>query len=306
MRNTLKRVFPRGMKMLHDCRESYYIFLGKHNPEKLIKTWYKDLYHEQINLTNPQTIDEKVNWMKLHADMSLWTRCADKYEVRKYVEEHGLSFTLNEIYGLFDRAEDINYKLLPQCFVVKTTNGGGGKNVLIVKDKSSLNVDKATKTLNRWLRDEMWDRYYEPHYKKIKPRLLVEKYLEPPVGEYSLVDVKINCFDGKAYSVFLCSDRHFNEGVHYSVYDLDWRLCPDKIKSEYRTDKIYPKPKSFEKMIDYSQTLSRGIPYVRVDWYEIEGEPVFGEMTFTPAGGFQSFYTREYLLELGHQMTIKK
>lgn len=305
MKSTLKKIFPRSMKVLHNWREAYYNYLGKHNPERLIKTWYRDLYHERINLADPQTIDEKVNWMKLHADMSLWTRCADKYEVRKYVEEHGIASTLNEIYGVFDKAEDINYRLLPQSFVIKTTNGGGGNNVLIVKDKDNINIEKTTKTLNGWLSGERWDRYYEPHYKKIKPRFLVEKYLEPPVGEYSLVDIKINCFDGKAYSVFLCSDRHFKESVHYSVYDLGWNIYPDKVNPKYRTDKIYPKPKSFEKMIEYSQMLSQGIPYVRIDWYEVDGNPIFGEMTFTPAGGFQSFYSKEYLLELGQQMIIK-
>lgn len=302
MNDKIKKVFPRSMKTLHNCREAYYNWLGRHWPEHLIKIWYKHLYHVPINLTTPQTIDEKVNWMKLHADMSLWTRCADKYEVRKYVEECGLGFTLNEIYGVYDDAEEINFDALPQNFVIKTTNGGGGKSVLIVKDKCRLNVDNTRKKLNEWLKEEVGYRYYEPHYFNIKPRLLIEKYLRPNEGEDSLIDIKLNCFDGMAYSVFLCSDRHFNKSVHYSVYDLDWKYYPDKIQPKYRTEKIYPRPRAFGKMIEYSRILSKGIPYVRVDWYEIDGEPVFSELTFTPGGGFQHFYSNEYLLELGQQM----
>lgn len=303
MKSTLKKFFPRGMAALHSCREAYYNYLGKHYPEQLIRTWYKNLYHIPINLTSPQTIDEKVNWMKLYADMSLWTRCADKYEVRKYVEERGLSFTLNEIYGVYETPEEIDFEALPNSFVIKTTNGGGGKAVLIVKDKNTMNVDDTIRKLNQWLKMEVGYRYYEPHYFKIKPRLLIEKYLSPNEGEESLVDIKLNCFDGEVYSVFLCSDR-VNGKVHYSVYDLGWNLYPEKILSAYRTDKFYPQPKSFNKMIEYSRILSKGIPYVRVDWYEIEGKPVFSELTFTPGGGFQHFYSNDYLLELGRQMKL--
>ena len=257
-----------------------------------------------MDLSHPRDIDEKTSWMKLHADMSLWTRCADKYEVRSYVEECGLGFTLNKIFGVYEHAEEINFNDLPQQFVIKTTNGGGGKNVLIVTDKTTLDIAQTIKILNHWLAEEVGYRYYEPHYINIKPRLIIEKYLKPNFGETSLIDYKFNCFDSKVYSIFMCSDRKFNESVCYSVYDLDWKLYPEKMKEKYRTNKTYERPRSLEKMIAYSKVLSKGIPYVRVDWYEINGEPVFSEMTFTPGGGFQNFYTDDFRLELGQQMRL--
>lgn len=149
-------------------------------------------------------------------------------------------------------------------------------------------------------------KYAEYHYNKIVPRLMVEKLLENKSDSSSLLDYKFNCFDGRVYSIFFCSDREFGKSVCYSVYDLEWNLYPEKMKSRYRTEKVFPRPDSLEKMIEYSKQLSQGIPYVRVDWYEIDGNPIFGEMTFTPAGGFQSFYSMEYLQELGEQLDLSK
>lgn len=305
MKKLLKKCFPTLMHILHGYREKYYVRLCKSNPEYFVRIWYKKIYGKSINLESPQDIDEKVNWMKLHADMSLWSRCADKFEVRSFVAEKGLAHTLNEIYGVFDTPEDIDFDVLPKRFVIKTTNGGGGKSVLIVKDKDELDINETRNKLRKWQQEEMGWRYYEPHYFPIRSRLLIEKYLEPNAGEESLVDIKLNCFDGNAYSVFLCSDRS-GQSVHYSVYDMDWRLCPEKVLPAYSTIKKFPRPKSFNKMVAYSQILSKGIPYVRVDWYEINGEPIFSEMTFTPGGGFQHFYSQAYLSELGRQMNISQ
>ena len=306
MNKQIKQKFPRFSAWLHNRREDYYIFLGKHAPVRLLKIWYKHVFKEDINLEHPQTIDEKINWMKLHSDMSLWSRCADKYEVRNYVKEHGLEFVLNDIYGVYDNADEIDFASLPQSFVIKSTNGGGSKAVLVVKDKDTLDLDLTRKQINGWLKKDVAHRYYEPHYLGIKPRLLVEKRLLPNPGEPSLVDYKVYCFHGQAYSVLVCSDRKFKETVHLSTYDLDWNPLPESIVKEYRPDKFYPRPSSLEKMIEYSNVLSEGIPFVRVDWYEIDGKPVFSEMTFTPGGAFQSFHSQEYRLELGNQLNLQE
>ena len=302
----IKSMFPRIWNVFHNLRERYYAFLGKHYPVKLIRVWHRHLFHEDIDLDNPRTINEKINWMKLHSDMSLWTRCADKFEVRKYVEECGLGSVLNTIYGVFDRADEIDFSSLPQSFVLKTTNGGGGKSVLIVKDKSALDIRHTIRQLNKWLRQEVAYRYYEPHYLGIKPRIIAEKYLEPDGNEKSLTDYKVNCFDGRAYSILVCSDRNLGGSACLSVYDPDWKPYPQEtVKPQYRTDKVHSRPRSLDKMLEYSRILSKGIPYVRVDWYEIDGEPVFSEMTFTPGGGFMHKYSKEYLLELGNQMKLE-
>lgn len=276
------------------------------SPEWLVRKWYSNVFHRPIDLENPRNLDEKVNWMKLHADQTLWTRCSDKAGVREYVSECGLGDTLNEVYGVWENPSDIDFDALPERFVLKTTNGGGGNNVIIVRDRSSFDPAAARESLARWLSEPVGDLYYEPHYKGIRPAVMAEKYLEQDNGDISLVDIKINCFDGKAHSVFLCSDRDPGKKVCYSVYDLDWNLHPEHIQPYYRTEKVYPRPKSFDDMIRFSEILSKGIPYVRVDWYDIDGKAVFSEMTFTPGGGFQGFYTLDWLEELGTQMKIEK
>lgn len=300
----IKNQFPGMWKMMHNQRERYYTFLGKHFPEKLIRARYKQAFNREIDLVNPKTFDEKINWLKLYSDTSLWSKCADKYEVRHYVEGRGLGHVLNEIYGVYDSVEVIDFDKLPDSFVLKATNGGGGKEVLIVKDKRDLDISQTKKLLQGWLIKKVGYSYYEPHYFTIKPRIIAEKYLKPHDGDASLIDYKFNCFDGKAYSVFLCSDRKFNESVHCSVYDLDWNVRPSCITSKYATDIVYPKPHSLEKMIEYSNILSKGIPYVRVDWYEINGEPVLSEMTFTSSAGFHRACSYEYEIELGNQLKL--
>lgn len=304
---SLIKIMPLWMfNFLKKIKHRLYLHIGKRHPRKLLEILYRAHYGRNINLENPKDIDEKVNYMKLYADTTLWSRCADKWLVREYVRERGLGHTLNEVYGVFDRAEDIDFDTLPNSFVIKTTNGGGGNSVLVVKDKQELNRAEVVKTLNEWLKIPMGDIYAERHYSEIVPRLMVEKYLEDQGDSVSLLDYKFNCFDGNAYSIFFCSDREFGKYVCYSVYDLDWTLYPEKMHPKYRTDKTFPRPCSLDKMIEYSQRLSLGIPYVRVDWYEIDGEPIFGEMTFTPAGGFQSFYSEEYRMELGQQIDLSK
>lgn len=296
--------FPHIMRYLHLLKMRYYVVIGHISKRKLIKIWYYDLYHEKINLENPLNLDEKINWMKLHCDMTLWTKCADKFAVRDFVHEKGLSFVLNEIFGVYEKAEEIDFDRLPPKYVIKSTNGGGGKNVMIVNGPLGITKKKQFSILNGWLKEHCYDLFVEPHYHDIHPRLLVEKYIEPNLGEVSLVDIKINCINGKAFSVFLCSDRIPGEQVCYSVYDLNWELHPEYILPKYRTQKTYPRPISFDKMITYSEKLAEGIPFVRIDWYEVGGQPVFSEMTFTPGGGFQCFYSKDYLETMGKKLLL--
>lgn len=115
----------------------YYLFLGKYFPKKLIEKYYFNAYKKPINLIDPQDIDEKINWMKLYYDTTLWSKCADKEKVREYVKIKGLEDTLNDLYGIYNSPEEIPFTSLPNEFVIKTTNGGGGNSVLIIKDKKT-------------------------------------------------------------------------------------------------------------------------------------------------------------------------
>lgn len=301
-----KTKFPIIVALLRALKFKYYNYIGKNNPIKLASILYNKAHPGYtLDILNPSNFDEKINWLKFNSDTSLWSEYADKYKVRDFVKSRGLYHTLNTIYGIYEKADDIEWDCLPSKFVVKSTNGASGVQIMIVQNKSNINKKKAGKIFNSWLSYTSPLFLAEPHYLKIKPRILIEKYLEDGKNSSSLVDYKFNCFNGKVYSIFFCSDREENS-VKYSVYDLNWNLYPQKITPKYRTTKVFSKPKSLQKMIEYSSILSKGFPFVRVDWYEINGEPVFSELTFTPGGGYQQFYTMEYLKELGEKLQLPK
>jgi hypothetical protein len=304
LKQFLKDHTPSFFASLQWIQKKFIALYGRVSQRGVIEYWYKALYHRPINLEVPKDFDEKINWMKLHADTSLWTYCSDKFLVREYVKEHGLEHTLNELYGVYDNAKEIPFDTLPDSFVVKTTQGGGGKNVLLVKDKSTLDRKKTIRKLNRWLKQRPQYLYGEYHYAGIKPRLVVEKYLEEEESKMYLTDFKIFCFSGVPYSVFLCTDRDSTCNVKYSIYDLNWNNLPEKVKEKKRSYVTPERPRSFNQILEYSRILSKGIPFVRVDWYEIDGAPIFGEMTFTHAGGFSAFFTHDYLLELGNKLDV--
>ncbi|PXZ43550.1 hypothetical protein DMB45_09380 [Sanguibacteroides justesenii] len=303
--NSLSRkIISPFLPLYRKFRDGYYAKIGKKDPEELAAILFKKCHGYRMDLENPSDIDEKINWLKFNTNTDKWSELTDKYLARQYVENKGLGHTLNTIYGVYEKSEDINFETLPESFVIKLTNGGGGKYVKLVQNKGNLNITYLRKELNEWLKYPFGLISAEPHYLKIKPRILIEKYLNSDLkDENSLVDYKFNCYNGKAYSVFLCSDR-IKEKVNYSIYDLNWNLQPEKITAHYRTHKIYPQPVSFDKMLAYSEILAKEFPLIRVDWYEINGEPVFSEMTFTPGAGFQTYYTPEYRQELGAQLVL--
>lgn len=271
--------------------------LGKLDPKVIAYIMYFEAHRRFLNLRNPKNLDEKINWMKFNTDTSSWSILADKYLVRDFIVSHGLEHTLNEIYGIFDSPDEIDFSKLPNSFVIKATNGSGGSQVMIIKDKLSTNWLNIRNTLNNWLVSQAPYMIAEPHYSKIKPRLIIEKYLSNNDSK-SLIDYKFHCFNGKVESCLVCADRVNGKAVK-SLYDLNWNVLPESVVKHYRNSPIIPRPKSLEKMIEYSQVLSAGFPYVRVDWYEIDGRPIFSELTFTPAGGYNKTMTYKYLKELG-------
>lgn len=279
------------------------VFIGRISPRLQIEFNYRIYFSRPINLKNPHNICEKICWMNLYGDTSLWSRCSDKYLVREFVQERGLGFTLNTLLGVYEKAEDINFDDMPSKFVLKGNNGGGHKAIMIINDKTKIDNKRVCKTVNQWLKLKDFERHAECHYKKIRPLIIAEKYLEHKDNESSLVDYKFYCFNGKVHSILLCTDRDDN-GVNLSSYDLEWNLHPENMDEKHRANVIHPKPKSLEKMIKYSEIMSAGIPFVRVDWYEIDDEPVFGELTFTPACGFLYYHSMNYLCELGEKCVL--
>ena len=275
----------------------------KRNPQKLASRDYKRVMGRELNWENPQNLIEKIYWLIFNTDTSLWSVCADKYHVREFVKDRGCGSMLNKLYGYWERVEDIDYDSLPNSFVLKTTNSTG--QIIIVKDKTRMNIDEVNKKLNQWMSFVYGLTSAQLHYMKIKPAIIAEELLENKAEpEKMLVDYKIWCFNGAPESVLVVYDRE-GDDTKLSFFDLEWNNISDKTlrkdSSHYGGIDV-PKPASFDEMITAAKRLSKGFPEVRVDFYDINGEPIFGELTFSTGYGD---YTDEYYSYLGDKVDIQ-
>lgn len=280
--------------------------LGEKNPEKLAKIIYIKKFKKSLNLKNPENLNEKIKWLELYTDTSEWSTLADKYRVRKYIKECGLEQMLVKLYGVWENVNDIDFNVLPNSFVLKTNNASGTN--IIVRDKSRLKIKKTKKQLNKWLKiKDFGIDYAVLHYAKIKPCIIAEEYLEEKSTEYStsLIDYKFWCFNGEPYSVMACYDRE-GGAAHKIIYDLSWNRHTEFSAPGYEDYKLLPKPKSFDQMINASKILAKRFPQVRIDFYDIDGKPYFGEMTFSSDAGYVYYLTQEYLLKLGLKINLDK
>lgn len=257
---------------------------------------YKKTFGKNINWTNPKTLIEKIYWMQLYTDTSLWTLCADKYAVRQFVMDKGCGQSLNTFYGKWDNANQINWDELPNSFVLKTNNACG--QIILVKDKNKLKIPQTINKLNNWLASKYGYRDAQFHYTKIKPCIIAEKLLENDDDESTnLIDYKVWCFNGKPESIIVVHSRTKNS-LLITFFDLEWNNISDyaiNISNKRYSNIDIPKPHSLSDMIKIAEKLSQGIPQVRVDFYEINRKAVFGEMTFTTGFGALSSDYYNYL-----------
>lgn len=296
---------------------SFFCFLGKRNPELLLKIRYYLTFGKRLNLNNPQNLNEKILWAKLYSDTSDWSVLADKYKVRDYVVKKGLGSCLVKLYGCWDKIQDFDFSQLPENFILKANNGDGKGTNMPVRGKSKLTDDQKKdiiKTIDGWLhRKNIGLLHAEPHYKAIHPMIIAEELLSIPEEESSLIDYKLWCFNGKVHYIFTCSDR--SEGgasVHIMLYDKNWNACPQYLifSSNYPKGEIIPKPANLDKMIEIAETLSKGFPELRVDLYNLEpenkkGKIYFGELTFTSLGGLMYYFSPEFLQKAGSLFNIE-
>lgn len=256
------------------------------DPTWVSKKYYKQKFGKTLNLQEPKEFNEKLQWLKLkrYQKDPLVIQCADKVNVREYVEKCGCGEILIDCIGTYEDPEEIPWESLPEKFVLKC-NHGAGYNI-ICTDKSSLDIVQTKRVLKEWLREDYALSYAEMHYHYISRRIICEKYIQPKNG---LVpdDYKVFCFDGKANYIMLCREREEHNGEEsckYYFFDKDWKFYPwDKSTSDEKNVCI-EKPKQVDKMLEYASVLSKGFPFVRVDFYVMDDKIFFGEMTFTPCG----------------------
>ena len=285
------------------AREMWY---ARHNPKKLANIKYKANYGKDINWDNPKNLYEKINWMKFNTDLTEWARLSDKYLVREYVKERGREDLLINLLGVWERAEDIDFDNLPNSFVLKSNHGSG--TVLVVHDKSKLNIPKVRKELNKWLGFTFGIDTAEPHYMLIKPLLLAEELLTNDCKQStSLVDYKVWCLNGKPYCFMICANRVLGRGMEMAYYDMNWKQIPEMLTGHHKNDNekvIIDKPKCLPELIKAAEDLSKGHPEVRVDFYVVNDRVYFGEMTFTSYGAYENCIAPKYLEEMGSLVTL--
>lgn len=284
MINVIKSVWKRASKVLPDW---LYISLE-----------YKLHIGHFPDLNNPLTFNEKLQWLKLHDRKSKYTMMVDKYAVKAYIADKiGEQFVIPTI-GAWDRFEDIDFDKLPNKFVLKCTHDSGG--TYICRDKSKFDKSLARKKLSNSLKNNFYYSGREWPYKNVTPRIIAEQYMEEPHNT-ELRDYKLMCFNGKVRCTFVCTDR--SKGLKVTFLDNEWKKLPFERHYPASQSDI-PKPSQFEKMKELAEKLAEGIPFVRVDFYEISGKIYFGELTFYPGGGFEEFNPEKWDRILGDWLIL--
>lgn len=258
---------------------------------------------EKLDLNNPKTFNQKLQWLKLYNRKPEYTTMVDKYAVKEYVAKKIGDVYIIPTLGVWNTADEIDWNTLPNKFVIKTTNGGGGGGVAICKDKTSFNVAKTYEILQRSLDGDIYINYREWPYKNVSHKIIAEELLEEP-NKISPDDYKVMCFDGKVklieYHVGRYSEHHTQD-----FYDRDWNktAITQGAYGEF-SEEVAPRPALLEEMIRLSEILAEGIPHCRVDWYLVNNKLYFGEITFFDGSGLCPFDKYEDDLLLGSWITL--
>ena len=271
-------------------------FYDRMPDEAYLRRYFRAVMGKELDLEHPQTFNEKLQWLKLHDRKPEYTKMVDKIEAKKYVASIlGEEYIIPTL-GVWDSPDEIDFGALPEQFVLKC-NHNSGLGMCICRDKSKLDIPKVRRALRRGLRENYYLHGREWVYQDVKPRILAEQYLVDESGT-ELKDYKIMCFNGSAKCAFVCSDRFNSDGLRVTFFDRAWNIMPFERHYPRRT-KPLKKPVNYEKMLQFSEKLSSDIPFLRVDFYEIEGRLYFGELTFFPGSGIEEFTPEVWDYTLG-------
>lgn len=270
------------------------------NERVYLKLLFKLRMGEKLDLDNPQTFNQKLQWLKLYNRKPEYTTMVDKYAVKQYVANKiGEEYVIPTL-GIWDRPEDIEWDKLPDQFVLKNTAGGGGKGVIICRDKSTFNRRDAVQCLKKNMSVNNYRLFIEWPYKDVPKRVIAEKYMTD-IGGDDLQDFKIHNFNGSPKVILVCRDRFRDTGLTEDFFSVKWEHLNVRRPSHPNALDLIDKPKGLEKMLRISEILAKDCPFMRTDFYTIGEKIYFGEITFFPASGIEKFDPRSYdeLLALG-------
>lgn len=261
---------------------------------------YKAAFHRKWDPDNPLTVNDKILWLKFNTywNNPLVKQCADKYRVRQYIEDIGCKEILNNLIAVYDDEEDIEWDSLPEKYALKL-NVGCGANI-IVTDSSKLDVEETKAQVKKWMHSKYYLLHSEMQYKGVKPCIIVEEYLQPKKGLLP-EDYKFYCINGKAEYVMVCVGREQGGHPKFYFYDRNWNFVP----FEEQNDPGIQKPKLIDKAFVYADILASPFPFVRTDLYLFDDRIVFGELTFTSAGGFDNDLTEDAQITMGKMINLE-
>lgn len=269
-----------------------------------VKSQYKYITHHKLNLKNPTRYTEKLQYLRLfvYPKDPLVVQCAGRAGVREYVKRKGFCDKLIEIYGVFDRFEDIDFDKLPNQFVMKCTHACAFN--YICRDKSKINYEELKTKFNKWLKTNYGKKTVEMQYAPIKPQIIIEKFLIQE-GQPLPVEYKIHVFNGKAKSMYVVTSRGVD--IRYNNYYINWTpFDGSQFNGWKKTDYPLAKPDHWNDMVEMAEILAKPFPFVRVDLYNINGKIYFSEMTFTPAKGTLILDDDKCDFEMGEWLDISK
>lgn len=274
-------------------------------------TWLDDKYFLEyyflkkigyrLNLQNPKTFNEKIQWVKLYDRNPLYVNLADKLLVRDFVAQRAGSNYLTSLIGVYDAPEEIDWDILPASYVIKPNHGAGW--VFIKESNQSIDKDSLIDQLNSWISTNFYQFYREWQYKNIKPKILVEQLINAN-SVFGLIEYKIFCFSGKPTIIQLNLNRFTDLSLQF--YDVEWERLPISLEHYTYSTKDVPKPTNLDELLTVAKQLSAGLRFCRVDLYNEDGKIYFGELTLTPNAGVKKIEPFEFDLELGKLINLNK
>lgn len=284
--------------ILYLMSHGYFNFL---DDKTFLKIQYRIKMGNKLNLKNPITYSEKIQWLKLYDRKNNYIVMVDKYEAKKYVANKiGEEYIIPTI-GVYNSLEEIDFNHLPNQFVMKCTHDSGG--LIICRNKQRLNINQVKKKINSYLRRNYFYFGREWPYKNVTPRIIIEQYLEEE-NTLDLKDYKFYCFNGTPKYLYVSEGLENHQTAKMEFFDMNFNSAPF-MREDYRSfDKKPQRPIHFEQMKKLAKILSQGIPFIRVDFYEVNNRIYFGELTFSPCSGYMLLNPKEYDKVLGDMLEL--
>lgn len=296
----------KAVKCITDSKCRFWVLsaLGHYdhvNDQTFLEKAFQSKLEKELDWNVPATFNEKLQYLKLYDRRPEYTRMVDKYKVREYITEKLGAQYLIPLIGVWDDPEKIDFSVLPEQFVLKC-NHNSGLGMCICKDKSKLNIRKVKAGLRKGLRQNYYLTGREWPYKNVPRRIIAEQFMQSDAG--GLTDYKIHCFNGEPKLILVCKDRFAPTGLTEDFYTPQWEHLDLRRPTHPNATEPMAKPDELDQLLEFSRILSKDIPFLRVDFYIVEGHVYFSELTFFPASGFEKFEPEEWDQTLGDWLKL--